>query len=106
MSTTTENRNAFQALAAGKDRNEIFRAWGGPPEANVAFLVGTLAGSLLADTDVNPTLYAYVADGTMRCNGFITAGWANTGASTSNLRKVEVKAISGTLVDANSDITN
>jgi len=103
MSASTDNRK-WQGDGAGLTRDQIANSLNGPIASGQTLYAGCLAGQLFSDTATHPKLYNYIADGTMRCVGFVTVGAdANTPPSSpDNSRPPRVIAAVGALVDKNA----
>jgi hypothetical protein len=100
MAATTDNRK-YAGDGANLDRGGIGLGWNGPVKASAVLKVGALAGQLFSDTANPPAIDDYVADGTMRCLGFVTLGADNTGGAL-GARPTRVLSETGSLVDKNA----
>lgn len=100
MTATADNRK-YSGDGSGLGRGECANSYSGPIAADEVLFTGALGGQLYADTARNPAIYDYVADGTMRCIGFVTLGADNTDGAL-GARPCRVEAIVGLLVDANA----
>jgi len=100
MTASTDNR-AFTGDGSNLDRGRVASAWAGPVAASTILKTGCLAGQLYTDTANPPALVDYVADGSMRCVGFVTLGCDNS-AGVLNARFAAVISETGCLVDKNA----
>lgn len=104
MAAATDNRK-YIGDGSNLSRDQAALAFNGPIAASAVLFTGCLAGQLYSDTAIHPAILNYVADGTMRCIGFVTLAADNTGGVL-NARPTRVVAETGMLVDKNTGGAN